>query len=611
MASRYFERMVARLKQHLADKKSFTKADLEAAIRKARAEAGGLARAEQQSGGHGDAAAALADLLTTEDSFEDEIREMGGALRQKFGDDACLIATFDDHVIFCLYYPYDEMNPSAPMVRYFDCPYEENEDTEAITWGQPQELEKLQAFTPLDNQQALSDIMRDTIALVYTKAGASGSAKGGKPTLPPNVQKLPEKQQRQWVDIWNSTYKRCKDKGGSDKDCESSAFAQANGTVKAEDADPDVAGILRVLGGAAPQAAAAGLARTQPHPSVTLTDHGFRVALRLADANGVIPAWQQYHKIGDWAVPHGVSGKIQFTREMGDQIIRNFRAKVLRRGVPLDEGHGTDSGGHALAWVDDEAGFRWGKEGEGLPGAPEPSGAGDILFCKLNYNDLGQHKLSNRHYQHQSPQYDLDYVDKETGIHYGCTALALAATNNPYLRLQTLQGEPAPEPVLLEDGLAQWGEAIMPELAEVQKNLEETKRELAEYRQQLEAERKALADERTRRQVEAITAYSDRMVREGVPPAAMRIASKILLQSAEDAPKVITLSDAPDATPDLNLHEAIKALVNEFPKTPFNTVTRGSDSRPENRKALDDQIEQSAKEIVETFGLITPAIKLT
>jgi hypothetical protein len=41
----------------------------------------------------------------------------------------------------------------------------------------------------------------------------------------------------QWREVWNSAYKRAKDKGMSDKEAESSAFAQANGvTNKMEEA---------------------------------------------------------------------------------------------------------------------------------------------------------------------------------------------------------------------------------------------------------------------------------------------------------------------------------------------------------------------------------------
>src|SRR3990170_7100925 len=60
----------------------------------------------------------------------------------------------------------------------------------------------------------------------------------GDPDLPANVKKMPEKKRRQWVAIFNATMKRCQQgklppgPGGAGGDCESRAFAIANGTVK-------------------------------------------------------------------------------------------------------------------------------------------------------------------------------------------------------------------------------------------------------------------------------------------------------------------------------------------------------------------------------------------
>lgn len=52
--------------------------------------------------------------------------------------------------------------------------------------------------------------------------------------LPENIKKLPKNRQRQWMEVWNSAYKKAKDEGTSDSDAESSAFAQANGVIKKE-----------------------------------------------------------------------------------------------------------------------------------------------------------------------------------------------------------------------------------------------------------------------------------------------------------------------------------------------------------------------------------------
>jgi cation transport regulator ChaB len=52
--------------------------------------------------------------------------------------------------------------------------------------------------------------------------------------LPSNVQELPKKDREQWVEVFNSAYASCIADGGSESECETSAFKQANGVVKEE-----------------------------------------------------------------------------------------------------------------------------------------------------------------------------------------------------------------------------------------------------------------------------------------------------------------------------------------------------------------------------------------
>jgi len=54
------------------------------------------------------------------------------------------------------------------------------------------------------------------------------------PNLPDNVKKLPDKKKRQWCNVFNSAYSSCIDKGGDKDKCETSAFKQANGVLKAQ-----------------------------------------------------------------------------------------------------------------------------------------------------------------------------------------------------------------------------------------------------------------------------------------------------------------------------------------------------------------------------------------
>jgi cation transport regulator ChaB len=55
--------------------------------------------------------------------------------------------------------------------------------------------------------------------------------------LPPAVKKLPPKQQRRWMHVFNSAYRRCKAQGKSN--CEEFAFRNAWGTVKSQGKNMD------------------------------------------------------------------------------------------------------------------------------------------------------------------------------------------------------------------------------------------------------------------------------------------------------------------------------------------------------------------------------------
>lgn len=52
------------------------------------------------------------------------------------------------------------------------------------------------------------------------------------PSLPSNVIDRSLEVRKQWVGAWNGRFKACRDDGGSESDCESSAFAVANSAIK-------------------------------------------------------------------------------------------------------------------------------------------------------------------------------------------------------------------------------------------------------------------------------------------------------------------------------------------------------------------------------------------
>lgn len=352
-------------------------------------------------------------------------------------------------------------------------------------------------------------------------------------------------------------------------------------------------------------------------PSVIETGALLRLA-STAGAGGTLPAWQQIHKLGEWAVPHASGQRIRLTREMGNAIIANFASGVVRRGIPLDEMHLTDAGGPALGWV---AAVRWGSEGDGLPDAPEPDGTGPILYARIRYTPTGEQRLADEEYRGISPQYHTNYTDKESGRSYGCTLLAVAATNNPFLRLRSLQGEAAPEPVVLSDGLtratvptatnanAEGGEPMTmatettpttsaPAAAPAAVSLSD----FEAVRARLDAVSAELNAERaSRHQAEVTTVLHDAVLR-GVPPAFLNRLRPILLACDPQAPQTVALSDAPDAPRD-TLYRALLAAVAEAPALRLGPVALTDQTRPGNPAAMEAQIKDAAAQMVRAAGI--------
>lgn len=375
-------------------------------------------------------------------------------------------------------------------------------------------------------------------------------------------------------------------------------------------------------------------------PAVSLADGDQETytvaALRLADEARKIPEWQQVHRLGQWAVPHAGSGqKIKLTQEMGDTMIRNFRLGAVRRGVPLDEIHLTDSGGQAMGWMVD---LRWGKEGEGLAD-DEPSGTGNILYGRFRYNSYGLAKLGDEQYRYISPQYHLDYQDKETANKYGPALTAVAATNNPFLRLRSFQGEPAPGPVTLSDvrledlpevlvdGLrgtpgpaeAALNEAVDDSPAAVEtpaveheqttaapvvhneepEMTEEMTQQLADLAnnnqrlsEQLALAQNVIAAIKLDNHHTKVDRFIDTLVTKGVPPALTEKGKVILYNCDPDYEATLTLSEGEGQ---VNLFGAIQSLLSDLPVLDLTThvTTPTEEQRPadtDRPTTLDDQV---------------------
>lgn len=131
----------------------------------------------------------------------------------------------------------------------------------------------------------------------------------------------------------------------------------------------------------------------------------------MADDKGALPTEIMILPVGEWNTMQ--YGPLQVTLAHVAQMVDNY-SKATRKLVPIDIDH---SGGEAAGWVNELI----------------DKGA-DGLHAKVEWNDLGQEKLSNKRYRLFSPEFSLQYVDPEFGTAHGAVLVAGSLTNRPLFK---------------------------------------------------------------------------------------------------------------------------------------------------------------------------------
>jgi len=131
--------------------------------------------------------------------------------------------------------------------------------------------------------------------------------------LPDNVKKMGKKKREQWVAVWNSAYKRCRDDGGDD--CEAAAFVQANGVVARETEAAKYDGIDFTPPKGVQQAAARAL-KWRKEYGRGMTDTGVARARDLSNGRTVSP--ETARRMNSFFARHGVNHDEHYKLEDGE-----------------------------------------------------------------------------------------------------------------------------------------------------------------------------------------------------------------------------------------------------------------------------------------------------
>ena len=305
---------------------------------------------------------------------------------------------------------------------------------------------------------------------------------------------VPEAHRKQWLEVFNSAYAAAKKDGKSDKDAESSAFAQANGVVKKEKASETMAEQnYATVGGVKVDRSDFAYAPEGSKPSewkLPIHDESYvRNALARynqadipssakAAVKAKILARAHKHGIdtsgfekehasdmprfisllaGDGTdgvirIPIAITGKWMRGKQefaISEQDLAEIRSNFGKRKngeINVDYDHASEMPEVAAGGPIPSAGR--------IVGIDEPEefmrGSGrNILWGRYEPTPRAHELIKNREYRYISPAIDWGARDKQVGERQGATLTSIALTNRPFLEEmpQIHLSDPAYRPV--------------------------------------------------------------------------------------------------------------------------------------------------------------------
>jgi cation transport regulator ChaB len=218
--------------------------------------------------------------------------------------------------------------------------------------------------------------------------------------LPEHLKKLSQQKQRQWMHVWNESYVACmKDEFSRSSDCESEAFAKANGVVKGSDLnEQDI-----------------------------YHEEQYRLFLEAPlSSPDVQDGWYPFLPTpGNYS--HAKYGQVGITREGNQALVDSVKNKVYQEHIPIDAEHMTKLSG-AVAWLTD---MRLNEDG-----------SADAFF---SWTNRGRMLMSGGQFKYVSPEFFGTWPDPATGVVHRNVVAGGALTTRPFFKDKVLRALVASE----------------------------------------------------------------------------------------------------------------------------------------------------------------------
>lgn len=311
-------------------------------------------------------------------------------------------------------------------------------------------------------------------------------------SLPDYIKKKPAKKQRQWMAVWNSSYKSCMMQDGGDaKSCETEAFRKANGVIKGaemadaaafnlirlEKTDPKVnyepakdgsgkmcgncrffadwgnqgSGDCSLVEGSIEATYVCNLwAEQLPSQQIgaMLSDAGawsekaFQIYVEATeifkDHDFTKPDWYPYlPKPGKYS--HPTYGEVEITHDTNKALVDSVNNQVYQDSIPMDAEHETKLSG-AVGWITK---LRMNDDGS--------------ADAYIEWTKRGQDLLAGGQFKYVSPEWWPAWRDPATGVIHRNVVAGGAITTRPFFKDKVLRalvaGEVVPTGQYAEDSM--------------------------------------------------------------------------------------------------------------------------------------------------------------
>ncbi len=295
--------------------------------------------------------------------------------------------------------------------------------------------------------------------------------------------------------------------------------------------------------------------------------------IKLDDAS-LAPKEVQLLRTGTYN--HDVYGKFVVDKKTLSDMIENWKANV--RGVDLAIDYSHENEKIAAGWIADLILTNDGTE----------------LWAKVDWTPKGKQVLVEKEFRYLSPEFNLEYEDKELGQTFGATLLGAGLTNRPFIKRMA----PTVELTELTEGELEDMKTLQEAITEIA-NLTKKLSEMEVEKKKLEEGQKAMdgmSPEQMMAKIKELEALVAQLKGEKEASEKKAMEDKACAEKKSKFDKLLTEGKAVEAQREAFMKDDMEKFISLSEKPSLNAQGSGGDSSKEEK--ADDKSETPAQDKV-------------